>query len=328
MTSSAAQPATLSVGIVGASGYTGAELLRLIAGHPHLQLEVATGDSKAGTPIAELYPSLALAYGDRTFDAYTPEAVAGLDVVFCGLPHGVSMGVVPDLIGRVGRIIDLGSDFRLTDPQLYPQWYGAEHTAPELLDKAVYGLPELFRDRIVGAELIAATGCNAATATLTLAPLLAAGLIEPDGLIVNLVTGVSGAGRPPKPNTTFCTVDENVTAYGLLTHRHTPEIEQALTDATGTPASVVFTPHLVPMNRGILATCYGRPARATTTAEVLAAMAEFYRDDPFVLVDERSPETKAVAGSNAVHLTGRVDARTGLVFGIGVLDNLMKGASG
>ncbi len=320
----------LTVGIVGASGYTGAELLRLIAGHPNLKLEVATGDSMAGTPIADLYPSLALAYGDRVFDAYSPEAVTGLDIVFCGLPHGVSMGVVPDLVGKVGTIIDLGSDFRLKDPDLYPQWYGAEHSCPELLERSVYGLPELYRSDIASADLIAATGCNAATATLTLAPLLAAGIIEPDGLIVNLVTGVSGAGRPPKPNTTFCTVDENVTAYGLLTHRHTPEIEQALNDraAGGQQASVIFTPHLVPMNRGILATCYGRPTGSATTDDVLKAMADFYADEPFVLVDERSPGTKAVVGSNAVHLTGRVDSRTGLVFGIGVLDNLMKGASG
>jgi len=318
----------LTVAIVGASGYTGAELLRLIAGHPNLELAVATGDSMAGTRIADLYPSLALAYGDRAFDAYSPAAVSGVDIAFCGLPHGVSMDVVPDLLGNVGRVIDLGSDFRLNDPALYPQWYGAEHTHPELLDRSVYGLPELFRDEIAGADLIAATGCNAATATLTLAPLLAAGLIEPEGVIVNLITGVSGAGRPPKPNTTFCTVDENATAYGLLTHRHTPEIEQALTVKTGHDVSVVFTPHLVPMNRGILATCYGRPTGRASTDDVLKAMADFYQDEPFILVDERSPGTKAVAGSNAVHLTGRVDERTGLVFGIGVLDNLMKGASG
>lgn len=321
----------LSVGIVGASGYTGAELLRLIAGHPNLRLTVATGDSMAGSRIADLYPSLALAYGDRVFDAYSPQALAGVDVAFCGLPHGVSMDVVPELLGQVPRIIDLGSDFRLKDPALYPRWYGAEHTHPELLARSVYGLPELYRDEIVGAELIAATGCNAATASLTLAPLLAAGLIEPGGIVVNLITGVSGAGRPPKPNTTFCTVDENVTAYGLLTHRHTPEIEQTLNQKAvraETPVSVLFTPHLVPMNRGILATCYGRPTGAATTDDALEAMAEFYRDEPFVLVDERSPETKAVLGSNAVHLTARVDERTGLVFGIGVLDNLMKGASG
>lgn len=325
----------LTVGIVGASGYTGAELLRLIAGHPNLTLAVATGDSMAGTRIADLYPSLALAYGDRKFDVYSPEAVSGVDIAFCGLPHGVSMDVVPDLLGKVGTVIDLGSDFRLKDAALYPRWYGAEHTHPDLLPDAVYGLPELYRREIASADLIAATGCNAATATLTIAPLLAAGLIEPDGIIVNLITGVSGAGRPPKPNTTFCTVDENVSAYGLLTHRHTPEIEQALTEKArprstdaGKPVSVVFTPHLVPMNRGILATCYGRPTGPASTDDALKAMEEFYRDEPFVLVDPRSPETKAVLGSNAVHLTARVDERTGLVFGIGVLDNLMKGASG
>lgn len=320
---------SVQVAIVGASGYTGAELLRLVAGHPAFELTVATGDSMAGTRIADLYPSLALAYGDRAFDAYDPDEVAGADLVFCGLPHGISMGVIPDLVDRVGRIVDLGSDFRLEDPSLYPLWYGAEHTCPELLERAVYGLPELFRDDIAAADLIAATGCNAATATLTLAPLLAAGLVEPDGLVVNLITGVSGAGRPPKPNTTFCTVDENATAYGILTHRHTPEIEQALRNGTGRPASVLFTPHLVPMNRGILASCYGRPATpGATTDDVLEAMADHYRDEPFIVVDERSPETKSVTGSNAVHLTGRVDPRTGLVLGIGVLDNLMKGASG
>ncbi|MEM8923677.1 MAG: N-acetyl-gamma-glutamyl-phosphate reductase [Actinomycetota bacterium] len=319
------------VGIVGASGYTGAELLRLLATHPDFELAVATGDSKAGTPMAELYPSLALAYGDRTFDAFSPEIVDGLDVVFCGLPHGVSMGVVPEIRSRVGHVVDMGSDFRLRDAALYPQWYGAEHSCPELLADAAYGLPELFRSSIEGAKLVAATGCNAATATLALAPLLATGLIEPQGLVVDLITGVSGAGRPPKPNTTFCTVDSDVTAYGLLTHRHTPEIEQALAECTGTAPSVLFTPHLVPMNRGILATCYGRPTAAgvdVTTDDALAAMAEFYADEPFIVVSERSPSTKATLGSNAVHLTARVDERTGMVMAIAALDNLMKGASG
>lgn len=317
------------VGVVGASGYTGAELLRLVHGHPDLELVVATGDSKAGTPIADLYPSLAGAYGGRSYDAFSPELVDGLDLVFCGLPHGVSQTVIPSIRGRVGHIVDLGSDFRLHDKGLYPTWYGAEHEHPALLDEFVYGLPELFRDKIAGAELIAATGCNAATAVFALAPLLDAGLIEGDGLIVDLITGVSGAGRPPKEGTTFCTVDENVTAYGLLTHRHTPEIEQALTERTGVAASVLFTPHLVPMNRGILATCYGRPAAAGLTTEiVLDAMRTFYAGETFMVVDERSPSTKATLGSNAVHLTARVDPRTGHVIAMAALDNLMKGASG
>lgn len=327
-TASARADAPIRVGIVGASGYTGAELMRLIAGHPRFQLEVATGDSKAGEVIADLYPHLAAVYGNRRFDAFTPEVVDGLDVVFCGLPHGISQTVIPDIRGRVKHIVDLGSDFRLHDASLYPTWYGAEHSCPSLLDEFVYGLPELFRSKIAGAELIAATGCNAATATFALAPLLDAGLIDGQGIVVDLITGVSGAGRPPKPNTTFCTVDEDVTAYGLLTHRHTPEIEQALTERTGVAATVLFTPHLAPMNRGILATCYGRPNRETTTAEVLEAMTAFYENEPFMVVNERSPSTKATLGSNAVHLTARVDPRTGLVMAIASLDNLMKGASG
>jgi N-acetyl-gamma-glutamyl-phosphate reductase len=318
----------MQIGIVGASGYTGTELLRLCAGHPDFDVKVATGDSQAGNRIADLYPSLAAAYGDRTYDTYTPESVDGLDLVFCGLPHGVSQTVIPDLRGRVGHIVDLGSDFRLHDKGLYPDWYGADHLCPELLDVFAYGLPELFRPNLQGAELIAATGCNAATAIFALAPLLDAGLIHGDGLVVNLVTGVSGAGRPPKSNTTFCTVDEDVTAYGLLTHRHTPEIEQALTERTGTPTSVLFTPHLAPMNRGIIATCYGRPTSTATSADALDAMRTFYDGEPFMVVDERSPSTKATLGSNTVHLTARVDPRTGLVMAIATLDNLMKGASG
>lgn len=322
-------PTRFSVGIVGASGYTGAELLRVLHDHPNLDVLVATGDSQAGTAIADLYPHLGLAYGDRVFESYRPELVDGLDLVFCGLPHGVSQTVVPAMRGRVGHIVDLGSDFRLHDPTLYPQWYGADHQHPELLDEFVYGLPELFRDKIAGAELIAATGCNAATAVFALAPLLEAAMIDGHGLIVDLVTGVSGAGRPPRDNTTYAGVEQNVTAYGLLRHRHTPEIEQALTDRTGRPASVLFTPHLAPMSRGILATCYGRPlSDGATTTDVLTVLADFYAGEPFVLVDERSPSTKATLGSNAVHLTGRVDPRTGLVMVIAALDNLMKGASG
>lgn len=318
------------VGVIGASGYTGAELLRLLAGHPALELAVATGDTQAGNRVADLYPSLAAAYGERRYESFTPEAVDGLDLVFVALPHGASQDVIAGIRGSVGHIVDLGSDFRLHDAALYPRWYGEEHRHPALLDEFRYGLPELFRDQLVGAELIAATGCNVATAVFALAPLLAAGLVEGEGLVVDLITGVSGAGRPPKPTTTFCTVDEDVTAYGLLTHRHTPEMEQALSDHSGRPASVLFTPHLAPMNRGILATCYARPAgSATVTTEaVLACLHDAYDDEPFFVVDERSPSTKATLGANTVHLTGRADPRTGLVVVIAALDNLMKGASG
>ncbi len=301
----------------------------MLAGHPHLDLRVATGDSKAGTKVADLYPSLAAAYPELSYSSYSPDDVDGLDLVFCGLPHGVSQTVIPEMRGRVGHIVDLGSDFRLHDKELYPAWYGADHAVPALLDEFVYGLPELFRPKLEGAELIAATGCNAATAVFALAPLLRDGIVEPEGLVANIVTGVSGAGRPPKENTTFCAVDSDVQAYGLLTHRHTPEIEQALHEFTGKATSVLFTPHLAPLNRGIIATCYGRAASAeVTTAEAMAALDDMYRSEPFVVVQERSPSVKATLGANTVHVTARVDDRTGMVMSIAVLDNLMKGASG
>ncbi len=323
----------ISVGIIGASGYTGAELLRLCARHPAFDVALATGDSQAGTPVAALYPSLAAGYRDKVFDTYAPGAVDGLDLVFLGLPHGASQSIVPELRGKVGHIVDLAADFRLKDAALYPTWYHEAHQAPALLGEFVFGLPELFRSTIVGAELVAAPGCYVTTASLALAPAIRAGLIEPTGIVVDAASGVSGAGRPPKPNTTFCAVDEDFTAYGLLNHRHTPEIEQVLsTNADGSPgasAQVLFTPHLAPMNRGILATCYARPARAgLTTASLLEHYRTFYAGEPFVVVDERSPSTKATLGSNSAHVTVRVDDRTGWVVAIAALDNLTKGASG
>ncbi len=321
------------VGIVGASGFTGVELLRLIAAHPQMELVVATGDTQAGTAVASLYPSLAATYPELVFQAWTADLAESnqLDVVFCGLPHGASQDLVPLLLGPERLVVDLGADFRLKDASLYPRWYGADHRVPELLESAVYGLPELFRSDLAalgGAGLVATPGCYVTTATLALAPLLSAGLVEPTGIVVDAASGVSGAGRPAKPNTTFCTVDEDFTAYGLLDHRHTPEIEQNLTGVARTPVQVLFTPHLAPMNRGILATCYARPARPTSTAEVLDALHDAYDDEPFVVVSERSPSTKATLGSNSVAVTARADDRTGWVVAIAALDNLTKGASG
>ncbi len=316
------------VGIVGASGFTGAELLRLVAGHPGLDLAFATGDSQAGTRAADLYPSLSSAYPDLVFAPYDDGMAEGVDVVFCGLPHGASQAIVPSLLAEDRLVVDLAADFRLKDASLYPQWYGDEHTVPELLADAVYGLPELFRDELRSARLIATPGCYVTTATLALAPLLAAGLVAPTGIVVDAASGVSGAGRPPKPTTTFCTVDEDFTAYGLLTHRHTPEIEQNLTCAAGVPAQVLFTPHLAPMNRGILATCYARPTAAVTTAELLDALHAAYDPEPFVVVRHDAPSTKATLGSQAVHVTAMADERTGWVVAIAALDNLTKGASG
>ncbi len=312
-----------NVGIIGASGYTGAELLRLCLQHPAMDVVFATGDSQAGTPLAELYPSLAAGYPDMAFEPWTPELLEDIDVVFLGLPHGASQSIVADLIDRVRVVIDLGADFRLPSSSDYLQWYGAEHTRPDLLDRFAYGLPELYREQLHGTDCIATPGCYPTAASLPMAPLVRAGLVGDERIIVDAVSGLSGAGRPPKPTTTFCAADSDVTAYGLLDHRHTPEMEMNI----GVP--VLFTPHLVPMNRGILATCYARRAvEGLGTADVLECLAEFYRDEPFVVVSERSPSTKATLGSNAAHLTARVDERTGTVIGLCAIDNLGKGASG
>jgi N-acetyl-gamma-glutamyl-phosphate reductase len=310
------------IGIVGASGFTGAELLRLAAGHPELEVVLATGDTQAGTPVATLYPSLAAAYPDLVFTAYDAAACAGLDLVFLGLPHGASQAIVPELVGKVAHLVDLAADFRLHDAGLYPQWYGEAHTAPELLADFAYGIPELFRADIQGAAHVASAGCYPTAAALAVAPLVRAGVVEPSGIVVDAASGVSGAGRPPKPHTTFCAVDEDFTAYGLLDHRHTPEIEQA------TGAQVIFTPHLVPMNRGILATCYARPTGSTSTRELLDLFHATYDAEPFVVVGEAPPSTKATLGANTAQLTARYDERTGWVVALCAIDNLTKGASG
>ncbi|CAN5429304.1 N-acetyl-gamma-glutamyl-phosphate reductase [soil metagenome] len=318
------------VGIVGASGFTGAELLRLLAGHPDLEVVLATGDSQAGTAVADLYPSLAGAYPDLAFAPYVDGLAdeQGLDLVFCGLPHGTSQEIVPGLLDGTRIVVDLGADFRLKDASLYPTWYGVEHTVPELLPESVYGLPELFRDELRSAKLIATPGCYVTTATLALAPLLQAGLVERTGIVVDAASGVSGAGRAPKPTNAFNTVDENFVAYGMLTHRHTPEIEQNLTHVAGDDVQVLFTPHLAPMNRGILATCYARPTRAVTTESLRQVLHAAYDDEPFVVVRHDPPSTKATLGSQTVHVTAYADERTGWVIAMASLDNLTKGASG
>jgi N-acetyl-gamma-glutamyl-phosphate reductase len=312
----------IKVGIIGASGYTGAELLRLCADHPDLDVRFVTGDTQAGARVAELYPSLLARWPDLVLQPFTPELVDDVDLVFLGLPHGASQAIVPQIIDRVAHVVDLSADFRLHDPALYPQWYGAEHQAPELLGRFVYGLPELFHDEVAGAQHIAVPGCYPTAGSLALAPLVRAGLVSTEGLIVDAASGVSGAGRAAKPNTSFCTVDEDFLAYGLEGHRHTPELDQNL------GATVRFTPHLVPMSRGILATCYARPTGATSTAELLAALHEAYGNAPFVVVRTDSPNTKATLGANTAHVTALLDERTGYVVALCALDNLVKGASG
>jgi N-acetyl-gamma-glutamyl-phosphate reductase len=329
----------MKVGVVGASGYAGVELLRLCASHPDLEVAVATAGEHRGDRVAGHTPSLAASYPDLVYAPTDPAGLDGLDLVFLALPHGRSQHLVPDLRSRVGALVDLAADFRLRHASLYPVWYGETHTAPDLLDQFAYGLPELYRQELTGARLIAAPGCYPTAAVLALHPLIEAGAIElpgPDSavggpvppLVVDAASGVSGAGRAPKDALHFGAVDEDFTAYGLLDHRHTAEMEQCL----GAP--VLFTPHLAPMVRGILATCYARPSvpvgtpGALTTEAALEILHRAYDHEPFVVVTDEAPSTKATTGSNCAHVTARVDGRTGWVVALAALDNLVKGASG
>lgn len=314
----------VAVGIIGASGFTGVELLRIAAQHPDLDVAYATGDTQAGVRAADLYPGLAAAYPDLVFESFDVDRARRLDLVFLGLPHEASMALVPELVGRVGCVVDLSAAYRLRDASQYPTYYGFEHDQPTLLAEAVYGLPELHRVDLRGARLIATPGCYVTAATLALRPLVEAGLIETSDVIVDAASGVTGAGRKLEHAFSFTTVDENFTAYGLLSHRHTPEMEQEI------GAQLLFTPHLAPMNRGILATCYAKPAQDVdlSTEALLAMLRLRWADEPFMVVTDASPSTKATLGSNTVQVTARYDARTRTVVAIAALDNLAKGASG
>ncbi|MGA0064283.1 MAG: N-acetyl-gamma-glutamyl-phosphate reductase [Ilumatobacteraceae bacterium] len=315
---------SVRVGVLGASGFAGVELLRLLAQHPNMEVVYATGDSQTGMLAASLYPSLASAYPQLVLEEFDVERARGCDVVFLALPHEASLGLVPQLIDHVRLVVDLSAAYRLKDAAAYPRWYGFAHDQPELLREAVYGLPEMFREQLRDARLIATPGCYVTAASMAIAPLVRAGTIAPTRVIVDAASGVSGAGRAPKANTTFCAVDEDVVAYGLLDHRHTPEIEQV------SGAQVLFTPHLVPMNRGILATCYATPADGVelTSQSVLATLAKAYAGESFVVVRPTPPSTKATMGTNSVHLSARYDERTNTVIVLSALDNLTKGAAG
>ncbi|MGH9047973.1 MAG: N-acetyl-gamma-glutamyl-phosphate reductase [Acidimicrobiales bacterium] len=313
----------MQVGIVGGSGFLGLELLRICAGHPELDVVTAMGSSQVGRAAATRYPSLRVAYPDLQFEVTAPEPLIGLDVVFLAMPHGESQALMPALMGKVGAIVDLAADFRLTDPAAYEAWYGHAHKAPELVEQFAFGIPELYRDEISASKAVAAAGCYPTAAALALSPLLDAGLVSRDGIVIDAASGVSGAGSALTAQNAFSSVDEDFCAYGVTTHRHTPEMEQIL------GATVLFTPHLAPMNRGIFATCYGRVASGgTRTSDVVGALEQAYGNERFVVVTDVPPSTKATAGSNAAHVTAVVDQRSGWVIAMCALDNLMKGGSG
>ncbi len=319
------------VAVVGASGYTGAELCRLLLEHPRCDLAAVYGRSQAGQPLARVFPQFAGRL-ELTLEAFDPDAVAArARVAFCALPHGESAPAVAALVERGLLVLDLSADFRLHDPAAHKEWYGHEHPAPGLLPRAIYGLPERHRDALRTARLIAVPGCYPTGAILATAPLLAAGLVTPD-LIVDSKSGVSGAGRTPGPSTHFPEVGEGLRPYKVAgTHRHTPEIEQEVSLAGAGPVRITFTPHLVPMSRGILTCVYATPTDPSRPAAAYRdALAAAYAKEPFVavLAPGELPDTSYVRGSNRAHVTAAYDARARRVLALSAIDNLVKGASG
>jgi N-acetyl-gamma-glutamyl-phosphate reductase len=317
--------------VVGATGYTGAELVRLLSAHPGAEIVSLVGHSTAGESVSHVLPSLAgLWRGDVA--PFEPRTIAAqAKVAFCGLPHGASADKVEALRDAGLTVFDLSADFRLADLSQYREWYG-DHPAPKRLHEAVYGLPELHREALRTADLIAVPGCYPTSAILPLAPILAGGLVHGDGpLIVDSKSGVSGAGRAAKPRTHFSETAEGVRAYSIAgRHRHTPEIEQELSRAAGRDVRIVFSPHLLPMTRGILSTVYVRPEPGVDAARCTEVARSFYEGSPAVevLAPESNPDTLWVRGSNRAHLSYTDDARSGMIVAQCAIDNLVKGAAG
>ena len=318
----------IRIAILGASGYTGAELIRLLSRHPHIQFVTLTADRHAGKQLAQVFPHL----GGLDLPILTTIEKAdwsGVDCVFCCLPHGTTQEVIAALPKHL-KIVDLSADFRLADVEVYAKWYGHAHKAPDLQKEAIYGLTELARPEVAKARLVANPGCYPTSAQLPLVPLIAAGQIELDDIIIDAKSGVSGAGRAAKEDNLFGEVSEGIHAYGVANHRHAPEIEQGLSQAAGRPILVNFTPHLMPMSRGILSTIYVRLHNGASADDLRATLATKYKGEPFVRVVPKgvAPATRHVRGSNHVLIGVFADRVPGRAIVLSVEDNLVKGASG
>ena len=321
----------IKVGIVGGTGYTGAELLRILVGHPEVELSVITSRGEAGTPVAALFPHLRGVL-DLHFSGPDTNALGDCDLVFFATPNGTAMGMAPDLLARGARLIDLAADFRLTDPAVWETWYGMPHACPELLDEAVYGLPELNRESVRGARLVANPGCYPTAVTLGFVPLVESGLIDPGWLIADCKSGTSGAGRKASTGLLMAEVGESFKAYSVGGHRHAPEIALNLRRFAGTDVNLTFVPHLVPMIRGIEATLYSRPpGGADPGSDALeAVLRRRYSGEPFVdvLPTGEHPDTRSVRGSNQCRISVSRQRETGTIVVQSVIDNLVKGAAG
>ena len=325
----------VKVGIIGATGYAGNELVRLLMGHKDVEIMWYGSRSYIDKKYAEVYQNMFEIVEDTCLDDNMEELASKVDVIFTATPQGFLAGVLTEEILSRVKIIDLSADFRIKDVKTYEKWYKIEHKSPQFIEEAVYGLCEINRDKVKGARLIANPGCYTTCSILTAYPLVKEGLIDPDTLIIDAKSGTSGAGRGAKLPNLFCEVNENMKAYGVTNHRHTPEIEEQLGYAAGKEIMVNFTPHLVPMNRGILATEYAtlnKKADGTlpTYGEVKAIYDKYYKNEKFVRVLEKDicPETKWVEGSNYVDVNFKIDERTGRIVMMGALDNLVKDAAG
>ncbi len=319
----------IRVGILGATGYAGIELVRLLISHPETEITYVVSNSYVGKKISEVYPHLRCVFDMECSGLDVEMAKSKCDVVFTALPHGASKEVIPSLYNAGLKVIDLSGDFRYDDVKVYEEWYGDSHPAPDILAKAVYGLPELHREKIKTTNIIGNPGCYTTCSILGLAPLLAKGLCETKNIIIDAKSGVTGAGRGLANAYHFCECTETMKAYKIATHRHTSEIEQELSNIAGEPIVLSFTPHLVPMKRGIFATCYANLKEYKTAEEITAVYKEFYKGEQFVRVYEGSlPESHYVTGSNFVDIGVSVDKRLNRVIVVSCIDNLIKGASG
>lgn len=315
--------------VIGASGYGGAEAVRLLTMHPQVDIIHVTAESQQGQTMSGLYPNLR-GFVDQTMIAVDAERIGrDSDVTFISLPSGKAMHLVPALLNHGGKVIDIAADFRLRDAALYPTWYKVEHTAPAYLAEAVYGLPELHRAAIAKTRLLANPGCYPAASLLALFPLLRAGVVQTSGIVIDAKSGVSGAGRGGGGGFGFSETNENARAYSVTGHNHIAEIEQELSGVAQTAIHVVFTPHLIPMTRGILATVYARLAKPLNDAEAMHIYQETYRNEPFVRVlDDTLPQTKATLSSNYCDVSVKIDTRTSTAIAIAAIDNLGRGAAG
>ena len=320
----------IQVGIIGATGYAGGELVRLLYGHKEAEIKWYGSRSYVDQKYASVYQNMFQIVEDVCRDDNLKQLAKEVDVIFTATPQGFLAGVLDEEILSNTKVIDLSADFRIKDVATYEKWYGIKHQSPQFIEEAVYGLCEVNRDKIKDARLIANPGCFPTCSFLSTYPLVKEGLIDPNTIIIDAKSGTSGAGRSAKVDSLFCEVNENIKAYGVASHRHTPEIEEQLSYAAGKPVVISFTPHLVPMNRGILVTAYASLTKEVTWEEVRAAYDKYYKDEYFVRVLDKDvvPQTRWVEGSNFADVNFKIDPRTNRIVMMGAIDNMVKGAAG